>query len=40
MDQPGHVTRFIHYPDFSVCNPIYIKFEIGNCKLIELNKIH
>ena len=30
MDQPGHVTRFLLYRHFSMCNPISIKIQIGN----------
>ena len=30
MDQPGHMTRFLHYRHFSLCNPISIKNKIGN----------
>ena len=30
MDQPGHVTRFLLYRHFSLCNPISIKNKIGD----------
>ena len=30
MDQPCHVTRFLFYRHFSLCNPISIKIKIGN----------
>ena len=40
MDKPGHVTKFLHYRHFSLCNSISIKNEIGNWKFVELNKIH
>ena len=35
MNQPGHVTRFLHYRHFSLCNPIrgwlYHIGEVGCC---------
>ena len=40
MDQPGHVTRFLLYRNFSLSNSISIKIKTDNWKFVEFNKIH
>ena len=39
MDQTGHMTRFLLYQHFSLCDPISMKNRIDNWKFVELNKI-
>ena len=40
MDEHGHVTTFLSYRYFSLCNSISIKNKLGNWKFVELNEMH
>ena len=38
MDQPDHLSKYLPYRHFSLCNIISIQNEIASYKFVKLNK--